>query len=71
MTTTEVLFTLKRPALTDLHPGRGNRVRFRLTRPIILGDRPPVYEYAPGTWGPPEADKLTAHDGGWHKPGDA
>src|SRR5262249_44993322 len=24
----------------------------------ILGDRTPLYEYEPGTWGPPEADKL-------------
>ena len=137
VTTTEVLVTLKRPPLADLHPGRGNRVRFRLTPPItlgidarvkaagegleskdmeltalydpgaaelgdyerlltdamqgeatlfarqdavevawsivepILGDRTPLYEYAPGTWGPPEADKLTAHDGGWHKPGES
>ena len=36
----------------------------------ILGDSTPLYEYAPGTWGPPEADKLTARDGGWHKPGE-
>ena len=126
MTTTEVLVTLKRPPLADLHPGRGNRIRFRLTPPItlgidarvkaagegleskdqeltalydpgaaelgdyerlltdamqgeatlfarqdavevawsivepILGDRTPLHEYAPGTWGPPEADTLTA-----------
>jgi glucose-6-phosphate 1-dehydrogenase len=32
----------------------------------ILGDVTPVHEYAPGTWGPPEADALTAEVGGWH-----
>ena len=137
VTTTEVLVTLKRPPLADLHPGRGNRIRFRLTPPItlgidarvkaagegleskdqeltalydpgaaelgdyerlltdamqgeatlfarqdavevawsivepILGDRTPLHEYAPGTWGPPEADTLTKSIGGWHKPGKA
>jgi glucose-6-phosphate 1-dehydrogenase len=24
--------------------------------------------YAPGTWGPPQADALVADDGGWHEP---
>lgn len=28
----------------------------------------PVHEYAPGSWGPKEADALTADDGGWHDP---
>jgi glucose-6-phosphate 1-dehydrogenase len=28
----------------------------------------PVYPYAPGSWGPPEADKLVAGVGGWHGP---
>jgi glucose-6-phosphate 1-dehydrogenase len=37
----------------------------------ILGDPAPVYEYAPGTWGPAAADRLTAGVGGWHKPGSA
>ena len=37
VTTTEVLVTLKRPPLAHLHPGRGNRIRFRLTPPITLG----------------------------------
>jgi glucose-6-phosphate 1-dehydrogenase len=32
----------------------------------ILGDVTPVHEYAPGTWGPPEADALTEEVGGWH-----
>jgi glucose-6-phosphate 1-dehydrogenase len=34
----------------------------------ILGDVTPVYEYAPETWGPAEADQLIAPDGGWHNP---
>jgi len=37
----------------------------------ILGDVTPVHEYAPGTWGPPEADALTAEVGGWHSCGPA
>ena len=34
----------------------------------ILDDPTPVREYAPGTWGPPEADALTSDVGGWHCP---
>lgn len=30
----------------------------------------PVYEYAPGTWGPAEAAAIAADLGGWHTPGD-
>jgi glucose-6-phosphate 1-dehydrogenase len=32
----------------------------------ILGDVTPVHAYAPGTWGPVDADHLTAEVGGWH-----
>jgi glucose-6-phosphate 1-dehydrogenase len=56
---------------------RGDSVRFtrqdsveqtwRIFEPL-LKDPPPVHPYAPGTWGPPEADKLVAHYGGWHGP---
>ncbi len=35
----------------------------------ILGSTVPLYEYEPGTWGPSEAARLTAHIGGWHCPG--
>jgi glucose-6-phosphate 1-dehydrogenase len=28
----------------------------------------PVFEYEPGTWGPSEAERLTADAGGWHCP---
>ena len=34
----------------------------------ILGDSTPVLEYQPGTWGPAEADRLTAQSGGWQNP---
>jgi glucose-6-phosphate 1-dehydrogenase len=34
----------------------------------ILGDVTPAREYRPSTWGPPEADRLTADVGGWHNP---
>jgi glucose-6-phosphate 1-dehydrogenase len=33
----------------------------------ILGNRTPLYEYEPGTWGPPEAGRL-APEGWWHDP---
>jgi glucose-6-phosphate 1-dehydrogenase len=56
---------------------RGDSVRFtrqdsveqtwRIFEPL-LKDPPPVHPYAPGTWGPPEADALVAHYGGWHGP---
>jgi glucose-6-phosphate 1-dehydrogenase len=32
----------------------------------ILHDATPVYEYDCGTWGPPQAEALTADVGGWH-----
>jgi glucose-6-phosphate 1-dehydrogenase len=32
--------------------------------PIIHGPSP-MFEYEPGTWGPPQADKLVADVGGW------
>jgi glucose-6-phosphate 1-dehydrogenase len=34
----------------------------------ILVDHPAVVSYAPGTWGPQEADALIADDGGWQAP---
>ncbi len=40
---------------------------WRIVDPV-LGDATPVHEYDPGTWGPPEADALTADLGGWHNP---
>jgi glucose-6-phosphate 1-dehydrogenase len=35
----------------------------------ILETTTPVRDYEPGTWGPSEADALTAEIGGWHSPG--
>jgi glucose-6-phosphate 1-dehydrogenase len=34
----------------------------------ILNDATPVHPYDPGTWGPPEAARLTAALEGWHDP---
>ena len=34
---TEVQVTLKRPPIVNLAPGKGNRIRFRLSAPIMLG----------------------------------
>jgi len=34
----------------------------------ILGVETPVHEYEPGSWGPAEAERLTADVGGWHCP---
>ena len=35
--------------------------------PVLHGPSP-MYEYEPGTWGPPEADELVADVGGWNTP---
>ena len=34
----------------------------------VLDDATPIHEYEPGTWGPAEADRLTAELEGWHDP---
>jgi glucose-6-phosphate 1-dehydrogenase len=34
----------------------------------IVNDPGPMYEYTPGTWGPPQADRLVADIGGWNTP---
>jgi len=34
----------------------------------ILGNVTPAHEYQPGSWGPAEAEQLTATVGGWHEP---
>jgi len=40
---------------------------WRVMQPLV--DAPtPVITYAPGSWGPSEADRLTAEHGGWHGP---
>jgi glucose-6-phosphate 1-dehydrogenase len=45
----------------------GVQQAWRVVQPI-LDDPPPVLEYEPGTWGPPQADELIADHGGWHRP---
>ncbi len=56
---------------------RGGRARFgrqdtieeawRIMQPLI--DQPsPIHSYAPGTWGPAEAETLVAGNGGWRDP---
>ncbi len=40
---------------------------WRIMQPLL--DAPtPVHPYAPGSWGPAEADAVTAGHGGWHEP---
>jgi glucose-6-phosphate 1-dehydrogenase len=34
----------------------------------IIEDTSSMYEYEPGTWGPPQADRLVADVGGWNTP---
>ncbi|HEY2797180.1 MAG TPA: glucose-6-phosphate dehydrogenase [Thermoanaerobaculia bacterium] len=34
----------------------------------VLGNATPVHRYAPGSWGPPEADALVAEYEGWRNP---
>jgi glucose-6-phosphate 1-dehydrogenase len=56
---------------------RGNSARFarqdyveeawRIVDPVLDGVAP-VYTYEPGSWGPAEAERLTAEVGGWHCP---
>jgi glucose-6-phosphate 1-dehydrogenase len=35
----------------------------------VLGDATPVYEYARGSWGPPQAAEIPDEVGGWHEAG--
>jgi glucose-6-phosphate 1-dehydrogenase len=34
----------------------------------VLGNKTPVHEYEPNTWGPSEADQIVANGSGWHDP---
>jgi len=36
----------------------------------LIHDQAPVFEYEPGSWGPPEADHMVADFGGWNNPGE-
>jgi glucose-6-phosphate 1-dehydrogenase len=40
---------------------------WRIMAPL-LNQPPPVHPYAPGSWGPPEADRLLAGIGRWQEP---
>jgi glucose-6-phosphate 1-dehydrogenase len=40
---------------------------WRVMRPL-LDSPPPVHPYAPGSWGPEEAERLVAGYGRWHEP---
>ena len=40
---------------------------WRIVDPVLSADTP-VYDYAPGTWGPQEVDRLVAPPGGWQAP---
>ena len=40
---------------------------WRIMEPLIEAP-PPVHPYAPGTWGPAEADRLVAGYASWHEP---
>ena len=56
---------------------RGDSTRFtrqdgveetwRVMQPLVDAP-PPVHAYAPGDWGPAEANRLTQGFGGWHGP---
>jgi glucose-6-phosphate 1-dehydrogenase len=35
----------------------------------VLRHHGPAHVYAPGTWGPPEADAMVDDPHGWHHPG--
>jgi glucose-6-phosphate 1-dehydrogenase len=45
----------------------GVEAAWAIVDPILTGSTP-VHQYEPGTWGPPDAARLTADVGGWHAP---
>lgn len=45
----------------------GVEATWRIVDPVLEMDTP-VYRYAAGSWGPEEADAITARFGGWHVP---
>ena len=45
----------------------GVEAAWRVVEPVLKADLP-LYEYAPKSWGPAEADKLIARSGGWDNP---
>jgi glucose-6-phosphate 1-dehydrogenase len=45
----------------------GVEAAWRVVDPVVDASMP-LYEYEPGTWGPPEADRLLAPGDRWHTP---
>jgi glucose-6-phosphate 1-dehydrogenase len=45
----------------------GVEAAWRVVDPILRAVTP-VHEYAPGTWGPPEAERIVARSAGWYNP---
>jgi glucose-6-phosphate 1-dehydrogenase len=45
----------------------GVEEQWRIMQPL-LDAPPPVHAYAPGTWGPAQADALVADHGRWYGP---
>ena len=41
--------------------------QWRIVEPV-LGNATPLFFYEPGSWGPPEADRLLAEGDEWHNP---
>jgi glucose-6-phosphate 1-dehydrogenase len=52
---------------TDFTREDGVEACWRVMQPL-LDAPPPVHAYAPGSWGPAQAEELTAAFGGWHGP---
>jgi len=40
---------------------------WRIVDPVLKADTP-VYEYEPGTWGPPEVEQRVVPPDGWNNP---
>jgi glucose-6-phosphate 1-dehydrogenase len=40
---------------------------WRVVDPVI-GNKTPLLNYEPDTWGPPEVERAVAPDGGWNNP---
>jgi glucose-6-phosphate 1-dehydrogenase len=41
---------------------------WRIVDPVLKPEDTPVYEYAPGSWGPSEVEQTATPPGGWHNP---
>jgi glucose-6-phosphate 1-dehydrogenase len=40
---------------------------WRIVDPVIHGESE-LFEYEPGSWGPPQAERLVVEVGGWNQP---